>query len=94
MELSELSDGQLLTEAIEAIQNGAEGEAQGGDEVSYGRALEFLAESVRRLIAAGHSRRCRSGIYHRAYEIVTARHSHGQPVEPIELVCSCGAADA
>lgn len=91
MKLSELTNEQLLREAIKAIQDGALGESRGGDDASYEQAMTFLAESDRRLVAAGHHRRCQSGLYSRAFEAATAQHA-GR--EPRLLACSCGAGDA
>lgn len=88
MQLTELTDEQLLADATRAIQDAAQGEANGGDNDTYVRAIQFKVESDKRLVAGGHVRRCASSIYSQAYENATARHA-GRP--PQTLVCDCGA---
>jgi hypothetical protein len=83
-----MGDDVLFEACASAIWRAAEGEARGGDDRSYNYAMELMAESQRRHEAAGHTKRCRSGIYTRAFEKVTANHA-GRPVE--EIVCDCGA---
>lgn len=89
MDLKTMSDRELFGESLSAIWAGARGEARGGDVLSYRHATEVMRESDRRLVEAGHSDRCESGIYRWAYEVATADHA-GRPSQRPE--CSCGAA--
>lgn len=91
MSLGEMTDEQLLREAAKAVQRAARGEANGGDNETYVRAMQFKVESDKRLTAAGHDKRCQSGIYSLAFEQATAQHA-GR--EPRLLACSCGAVSA
>jgi hypothetical protein len=88
MDLKTMSDDKLFDECVSGIWRAAAGESQGGDDQSYDHAMELMAESRRRHVAAGHTDRCRSDVYGRAFEKATANHS-GRPVE--EIACSCGA---
>jgi len=83
-----MGDDVLFEACVSAIWRAAAGEAQGGDDRSYNWAMELMAESRRRHLAAGHTKRCRSDIYNRAHEKATANHSR-RPVE--EIKCDCGA---
>lgn len=85
--LTDLSDADLFTESVTAINRAAVGESRGGDSSSYDYAMELMAESDRRHQAAGHDRRCVSSIYQRAFATATAEHAFR---EPELLPCSCG----
>jgi hypothetical protein len=87
MDLKTMSDDKLFDECVSAIWRAAAGESRGGDDPSYNHAMELMDESLRRQVEAGHTSRCRAGIYNRAFEKATANHS-GRPVEEIE--CGCG----
>jgi hypothetical protein len=91
LNLDELTDEQLFVEAVAVVWEGAKGEANGGDHDTFVRAMQFKVESDKRLVAAGHSRACLSGIYSRAYEHAIAKH---QRREPREVTCTCGAVNA
>jgi hypothetical protein len=84
-----MSDDVLFEACVGAIRRAAVGESQGGDPRSYNYAMELMAESQRRLTAAGHGSRCRSGAYTRAFEEATARHAGREP-EP--RLCTCAEA--
>jgi hypothetical protein len=86
--LTTLTDEQLFDRAVDAIWAGAAGESRGGDDASYNTAMDFLAESNRRLIEAGHKEYCEAGVYSAAFEKATAEHSGRQPQEK---TCTCGA---
>lgn len=86
--LTSLTDEQLFDHAVDAIWRAAEGESRGGHDASYNTAMGFLAESNRRLVAAGHKEYCEAGIYSRAFEKATAEHAGRQPQEK---TCTCGA---
>lgn len=85
--LMDLDDAQLLEAAVSAIQAAARGESLGGDELSYEHAMAVMAESDRRLLEAGHNRRCGAGIYSQAFEQVTAAHS-GHPLRAARCTCA------
>jgi hypothetical protein len=87
MNLTNLSDDALFTEAVAAITAAAAGEARGGDDFTYSRAMEFLKESQRRCVEAGHTRNCHGGIYNRAYEQAEADSEYRTSNPP---TCSCG----
>jgi len=81
-----LSDADLFTESVTAIERAAVGECRGGGESWYQYAMGLLAESERRHVAAGHDRRCVSSIYQRAFAQATAAHAD-RPAEL--LLCTC-----
>jgi hypothetical protein len=90
-DLSRLSDDDLLIGAALAIRLAAQGEANGGDNDTYVRAMQFKVESDKRLVANGHDKRCHSGIYSQAYEAATAAHENRQPAE---VLCTCQVGNA
>lgn len=88
MNLTAVSDTDLFDLTVKAIWRAAVGESQGGHDPSYDNAMDLLAESNRRLDAAGHEEYCKSGVYSRAFEQATAEHAYRTP-EP--QGCTCGA---
>jgi hypothetical protein len=87
--LTSLTDEQLFDHAVDAIWRAAEGESPGGHDASYNTAMDFLAESNRRLVEAGHKEHCESGIYSRAFEQATAEHAFRNP-QPKSCRCRAG----
>lgn len=51
--LAALTEDELFIATVRVVQRAAQGEANDGDEVSYDIAMQFMAESNRRLIAQG-----------------------------------------
>lgn len=83
-DLSQIADETLLDMCERAIWASV---SQPHDSTpEYDRAMEFMAESQRRLVAAGHDERCRRGVYEQAYENATAQLSWRTPET---LTCTC-----